>query len=182
LRPHIIASDEVAEATLPQGVVRYDLAEYTDGRGALIEIFRAEWPAAPRLLQLNYARSLPNVLRGVHVHPYSDWLVVISGRMSIGLFDARPQSSTFRLGAMTVLDATAPAALLIPNGVAHGFYSEEATSFVFGSTASWQPGETTVIRWDDAEMALRWSCKDPVISERDSLGISLAEALAKFGG
>jgi dTDP-4-dehydrorhamnose 3,5-epimerase len=172
----------LTDTALPEGVRRYDLAQHSDSRGVLTEIFRSAWDGAPDLRQLNWVRSQPNVLRGMHVHAHSDWLIVISGRMSVGLFDARAGSPTFGRSTMAVLDAAEPAALLIPSGVVHGFYAELTTTFVYGLTAMWEPNDTVVIRWDDPGFGLEWPCERPIVSERDTLGLSLPDALRQLAG
>lgn len=172
----------LTDVLLPDGVLRYDLDPHADERGILTELYRSDWSGAPSVLQVNWVRSSPNVLRGVHVHEHSDWLIVISGRMNVGLFDARSASATFGLAAMVLLDAAVPVALRIPSGVAHGFYTAHAASFIYGLTARWEHDRTMVIRWDDPGLGLRWPCEKPIVSERDAVGLPLREVLEELAG
>ena len=80
---------------LPQGVTLSVLKTHADPRGTLTEIFREDWAAGFSPRQWNVSHSHANVLRGLHLHlRHQDYLVLLQGRMSIALYDARPASPT----------------------------------------------------------------------------------------
>ena len=150
------------------GVELHALTPHGDDRGTFLELFRDSWsfPIAPA--QWNAVRSEENVLRGVHAHwRHSDYLTVVAGRASIGLHDLREGSPTEERGALVELNGIEPAALLIPTGVAHGFYFHEISLHVYAVSHEWDPEDELGCRWDDPALGIAWPCENPHISERD---------------
>ena len=124
--------------------------------------------------------SSANVLRGVHAHiRHADYLTLAVGRATIGLHDLRPDSPTEGLGTTVELDADEPSALVIPVGVAHGFYFHtERSVHVYAVSHEFDPADELGCRWDDPELDIAWPCTEPLVSSRDeSLG-SLRELCA----
>ena len=166
---------------LPAGVEVYRLKPHSDERGAFTEVFRDSWglPVAPA--QWNVVRSEENVLRGVHVHwRHADYLTVAAGRATIGLHDLREDSPTDGLGATVELTPTEPAALMIPTGVAHGFYFHEPSVHVYAVSHEWDPADELGCRWDDPTLSIAWPCDAPHISDRDRALGSLGELRAAW--
>lgn len=161
---------------LPEGVEVLRLEPHADERGVFTELFRDSWglPVAP--VQWNAVRSERNVLRGVHVHwRHSDYLTLVAGRATIGLHDLRRRSPTEGVGATVELDATSPDALMIPIGVAHGFFFHETSTHVYAVTHDWDPADELGCHWNDPELRIPWPCTDPMVSERDRDAGSLSE-------
>src|SRR5262249_4911308 len=108
------------------GVAIVPLTPHADGRGTFTELYRGSWETGVPPVQWNAVHSSANVLRGVHVHRrHADYLTVVSGRATVGLHDLRPGSPTNGEGRIVELAAATPSALVIPQGVAHGFYFHE---------------------------------------------------------
>jgi len=153
---------------LPDGVELHPLQPHADSRGVFTELFRDSWSLAVEPVQWNVVRSEANVLRGVHAHwQHADYLTVVAGRSAIGLHDLREGSKTEGLGTIVELDAEAPAGLLIPPGVAHGFYFRERSLHVYAVSHEWDPADELGCRWNDPDLEIAWPCSAPVISERD---------------
>jgi dTDP-4-dehydrorhamnose 3,5-epimerase len=132
-------------------------------------------------LQWNVTASAANVLRGVHVHArHSDYLVVLQGRMSVGVFDIRANSPSYHRGALMTLDADRFAALRVPVGVMHGFYVHEPTVYMYGMDAYYNQADELGCHWADPGLALAWPCADPLLSERDQRAGTLAQAEARL--
>lgn len=148
------------------------LTPHADDRGVFTELYRASWETGISPAQWNAVSSKQNVLRGVHVHwRHADYLTLAAGRATIGLHDLRPGSSTEGLGVTVELDAASPSALVIPVGVAHGFYFHEPSIHVYAVSHEFDPADELGCRWDDPHLGIEWPCADPRISERDrSLG------------
>jgi len=133
-----------------------------------IELYRTSWETGVAPAQWNAVSSLSNVLRGVHVHRrHADYLTLVSGRSTIGLHDLRPGSPTEGLGTTVALDASAPLALVIPVGVAHGFYFHVPSVHVYAVSHEFDRSDELGCRWDDPELGIDWPYAEPLISERD---------------
>jgi hypothetical protein len=108
---------------LPAGVELRPLQMHGDERGAFTELHRDEWCIGARPVQWNMVRSHANVLRGVHAHRYHvDYLTMAFGEMVLGLHDLRAASPTRGLTAMLRLSADNLHLVVVPTGVAHGFF------------------------------------------------------------
>ena len=153
---------------LPAGVELTALRPHADSRGIFTELFRDSWGLDVAPTQWNVVRSEPNVLRGVHAHwRHADYLTVVAGRAEIGLHDLREGAPTEGVGAVVSLDADDPHALIIPPGVAHGFYFPEQALHVYAVSHEWDPADELGCRWDDPALGIEWSCEEPLLSPRD---------------
>jgi len=158
-----------ARDRVPEGVRIDKLETHADDRGALTEIFRCSWQPALELIQWNAVSSRPEVLRGVHLHVlHDDYLVLLQGRMLLGLHDLRPDSSTARCSALVELAPGAAQIAYVPRGVAHGFYFPEPSYHVYGVTHYWDPADELGCRWDDPDLEIPWPPIAPAISARDA--------------
>jgi dTDP-4-dehydrorhamnose 3,5-epimerase len=166
---------------LPDGVQIHRLAPHNDLRGSVTELYRENWDLGCRPVQLNAISSAAGVLRGVHVHiRHADHLVLLAGRMVLGLHDMRPSSSTFRASCQRELCGEEPRAVVIPVGVAHGFYFPVPSILVYGLSREWDPSEEIGCRWNCQELGLAWPTSAPVLSERDAAAPGYADAAATF--
>ena len=164
---------------LPFGVRLLELGMNRDLRGNLSEFFRAEWSCGVEPVQWNVARSAPGSLRGVHVHPLHDDLVVLAaGRLAMGLYDLRRGSPTFGRSALAELDAERMQALVIPRGVGHGSVHLEPTVVLVGVSAYWgEPIDEIGCRWDDPALGIDWPVEPTLVTERDATAPSLGGLL-----
>jgi dTDP-4-dehydrorhamnose 3,5-epimerase len=143
-------------------------------------------------MQPSMARVLPRDVKLVSLRPNrdsrgtltelfrSEWFPEIDVvHMDVGICDLRAGCSTFRQAAVIPLDPGE--AVLIPPGVAHGFYSLEPSSHVYSVTDYWDPADELGCQWPDPALGIPWKVRDPLLSPRDidlpSLG-SLLETLA----
>ena len=151
------------------GVVPLSLTANPDDRGDLTEVWRVGWDLLPDLLQWNLVRSNGGVMRGVHVHPRHDEVVIVpSGHLRLGVHDLRPDSPTFHQSAIFEVEGDTPGAVVIPRGVAHGFLTVVPTSILIGMTSEYDPTDDIGMRWDDPALGFDWQCEDPLLSERDA--------------
>lgn len=154
---------------LPAGVRLIPLHSHPDERGVFTEIFRQHWPIDMTPLQWNAVRSASNVLRGFHGHwQHSDYLLALQGRMLVGLKDLRLNSPTYGSTALLELTAEQLSAVMIPPGVAHGFYFPEPALHVYAVSHYWDTGDELGCRWDDPNLGIPWPCDAPLISPRDA--------------
>jgi dTDP-4-dehydrorhamnose 3,5-epimerase len=165
-------------ATEIPGVVVADIEPRTDERGAFArlhcpdEFAAAGHPFVPA--QTSLSRN-PHVLtlRGMHHQPapHAETKLVrcIRGRIFDVAVDLRPDSPTYLRWTGTELTAENARALLVPEGVAHGFLTLEPDSDVLYQIAPMhQPGHEAGVRWDDPAFAIAWPARPAVISPRDA--------------
>lgn len=166
---------------LPLGVVRRRLAMHPDERGVFVEVFRTAWGVGVEPVQWNAVRSRAGVLRGVHVHVrHDDYLVVLAGRAWIGLRDLRARSPTEGRTALVELLADDMAALVLPHGVAHGFFFPEPSLHAYAVSHYWDPADELGCRWDDPALGIAWPTDSARLSARDAALPSLGELLAQL--
>jgi dTDP-4-dehydrorhamnose 3,5-epimerase len=166
---------------LPSGVTLHPLTTRADDRGAFTELFREEWPTGVRPVQWNAVRSAPNVLRGVHVHVvHADYLTVVDGHATVALRDLRRDTPTPGLTTTVDLRADGMAAIVIPPGVAHGFWFREPSMHVYAVTAYWDLADELGCHWADPALELPWDPVDPHLSPRDTSAGPLAELLEQL--
>jgi len=137
-----------------------------------VELFRDEWPLGVHPVQWNLMRSDAGVLRGVRVHPrHDDYLVLAAGKMTVGLHDLRPEAPSSRQSELVEITDDDPIGLVIPHGVAHGFFFAEPSVVLYGVSHYHDPSDELGCLWSDPELGLDWPVGDPIVSERDaSLG------------
>ncbi len=168
-------------ATEIPGVTLAQLTPHRDDRGDFTELFREAWTDAIEPSQWNLVRSRPQVLRGVHVHlKHVDYLHAAMGTMLIGMCDLRSESPTFRKSLVLELSSDRPQGLVIPSGVAHGFYHTGETIHVYAMDRYFGTDPHLGCRWDDPEMAIPWPTIDPIISPRDAELPNLHDLMADF--
>ncbi len=160
------------------GVQCTSLRPVGDQRGAMVELFRQAWMPGFAPVQWNVSDSAGNVLRGLHCHTrHTDLLYLLSGVMRLGLRDLRVGSPTEGLAETIDLEPLSQA-VLIPPGVAHGFYFPGPAQILFAMSHEWDPDDDLACRWDDPAIGIEWGCTDPVLSERDRVSGTLAEMAA----
>jgi dTDP-4-dehydrorhamnose 3,5-epimerase len=166
------------EPTEIPGVVRIEAEPRGDARGAFArlhcpeEFAAAGYPFAPAQTSLS-RNPAAGTLRGLHYQPAPHAEVklvrVTRGRMFDVAVDLRPDSPTHRRWTAAELSADNLAALLIPEGVAHGFLTlEPDTDVLYQISPGYRPGHEAGVRWDDPAFAIAWPARPQVISERDA--------------
>jgi dTDP-4-dehydrorhamnose 3,5-epimerase len=160
------------------GVVVVDIEPHGDERGAFArlqcpdEFAAAGHPFDPA--QTSLSRNPPaGVLRGLHYQPapYAETKLVraVRGRIFDVALDLRPASATYRRWVAQELSADNARALLIPEGVAHGFLTlEPNTDVLYQISPAFQPGHEAGVRWDDPAFAIDWPAEPRLISDRDA--------------
>jgi dTDP-4-dehydrorhamnose 3,5-epimerase len=162
--------------SLPDGASLRPLQPISDERGVFTEVYRGEWTEGPHALQWNFIRSNEGVMRGVRVHPrHDDHLVVLDGRLLVGLRDLRRGSSTFGRASLLELSGSSISLLKIPAGVAHGLYVAEPSLFVIGVSRYHDPSDDIPCRWDDPALEIPWPFETAAVSPSDAAGLSLSE-------
>lgn len=178
----MVRTDIPVTGNIPQGVVLKRLEPHEDARGSVTEMFRDSWDLGIEPVQWNATRSQAGVLRGVHVHlRHSDYLIVVSGRVTVGLRDLRTNSLTKGCVALFEVSADDMSGVLIPPGVAHGFYFYEPSMHIYGLSHFWDPNDDYACHWADPALGIPWPATDPTILPRDAAAPRLSELLDQIG-
>lgn len=171
-----------SDSGLPAGVFVTDAIRHADDRGYVSEIYHKDDPHGVDLVQWNVAYDVTSVMRGVHVHlRHTDYVAVMAGRYAVGVHDMRPDSPTRGLSAMLRLDADdGHRRVLIPPGVAHGFYCLSAGLLIYGMSHRWDPADDLSCQWNDPGHGLRFPATNPVQSPRDLAAGSYEAMMARY--
>lgn len=168
------------------GVVLLEPKVFGDDRGFFMEtfnlrVFRELTGVAADFVQDNHSRSAGGVLRGLHyqIHqPQGKLVRVVSGSVFDVAVDLRRSSPSFGQWYGTELSAQNKRQLWIPPGFAHGFLvTSESAEFLYKTTDYWAPEFERSLAWNDPALAITWPhAGDPVLSAKDRVGLSLAQA------
>jgi len=154
-----------------KGVLLAELDAHHDERGTFMETFRSDWfPGTDwSILQGNRSISEAGVLRGLHFHHrQTDYWHVTAGSLKVGLFDLRPDSGSYGCGAHVIMSGDRWRGLLIPPGVAHGFYGVSAVNLIYFVNQYFTGDDEFGVAWDDPALGLTWGDIRPQISDRDA--------------
>ena len=160
------------------GVLIVDIEAHEDARGAFArlqcpqEFAAAGHPFVPAQTSLS-RNTRAGTLRGMHYQPapHAETKLVraVRGRMFDVALDLRSGSPTYRKWTSAELSADNGRALLIPEGVAHGFLTLEPMSDVlYQISPAFQPGHEAGVRWNDPAFAIAWPTQPQLISPRDA--------------
>jgi dTDP-4-dehydrorhamnose 3,5-epimerase len=160
------------------GVAVVEIEPRGDPRGAFArlhdssEFAAAGHPFTP--VQTSLSRNPQRgTLRGIHwqAAPHGEVKLVrcVRGRIFDVAVDLRPQSPTHRGWTACELSSDNGRAVLIPEGVAHGFLTlEPDTDVLYQIAPAFEPGHEAGVRWDDPAFAIAWPEAPALLSPRDA--------------
>ena len=158
---------------------------YSDNRGYFMETWQAgryfSLGLKETFLQDNISFSRKDVLRGLHFQsPNSQGKLAtcLMGKVFDVVVDIRRDSKTFGKHFGICLSQTEKLQIYVPPGFAHGFIVlSDWALFSYKCTMLYSPASEHCILWNDPDIAIPWPVKQPVISAKDSQGVSLKEWL-----
>lgn len=168
------------------GAVIIEPQVFGDARGFFYESFNQERfreaGIDAHFVQANVSRSARGVLRGLHYqwpNPQGKLVSVLEGEVYDVAVDIRRGSPTFGQWAGVMLTADNKRHFWVPEGFAHGFcvLSEFAT-FTYQCTALYDREADAGIRWNDADIAIDWPIREPLLSDKDTRAILLKDVPA----
>ena len=115
----------------------------------------------------------------MHVH-HEDYVTVPIGRAFVGLCDLRREEPTFLHSSLVEIGERNPLAVIIPRGVAHGFFFPEDAVHFYGMSRTFDPNDEIGCRFDDPDLGIEWPRRDVLLSERDERLQSLTQLLEAF--
>jgi dTDP-4-dehydrorhamnose 3,5-epimerase len=175
------------EPTAIPDVVLIKPQVFKDARGHFFESWTQRKFAAAGLdlkfVQDNQNRSEQHVLRGLHYQltkPQGKLVRVVTGAVFDVAVDLRRSSRTFGQWVGAELTADNHHMLWVPPGFAHGFMVlSESVHFLYKCTQFYYPEDERAIRWDDADLGIRWPLPAgaaPVVSGRDAAACGFKDA------
>ena len=163
-----------------EGVCVIEPDIYRDERGFLMESFQINRYKELAGIDCNFvvdifSRSSKNVLRGLHFQkkfPQGKLVRASKGEILDVAVDIRKESSTFGLWESFLLTEENRKQVWVPPGLAHGFLivSDQA-DFEYKASEFYHPEDEFTLLWNDPHLGIEWSCKNPILSEKDKKGI-----------
>ncbi len=163
-------------------VIEIQPAIFGDHRGYFLESYQKQEfinnGIAVDFVQDNQSLSNKNVLRGLHYQkpPFTQGKlvkVVVGSVLDIAV-DLRIGSPTYGKHISLVLSSEKQNMLWIPTGFAHGFLTlEDNTIFQYKCTHYYEKSSEETLLWNDPELQIDWGVINPIVSEKDILGIPL---------
>jgi len=158
-----------------EGLIEIIPTLLTDERGWFLESYNKDKFDSLNLdlqfVQDNLSFSKAGVLRGLHFQnePFSQGKLVkvIKGEVLDVAVDLRPDSVTFGKYDKLVISGEKQNMFYIPEGFAHGFLALTDAYLFYKCTKTYNKNFDTGIAHNDLELAIDWSIKSPLISEKD---------------
>ena len=151
---------------------------FNDKRGFLREVTYEKY-LNKKLIFTIVSKSKKNVLRGLHMQTkkmQGKYVSVLKGRVLDVVVDMRRNSKTFGKHYKTILSEKNAKSIYIPPGFSHGFLALENESIVLYSCTNYRNAKSeTTLRWNDRDLKIKWPIKNPILSEKDSNGISFKD-------
>ncbi len=163
--------------------------KFEDSRGYFFEAYSKkkykELGIAYNFVQDNISKSVYGTVRGLHyqVGKFAQGKLcqVVFGKVLDVAVDIRFGSPTFGKYFSMELSAENNKQLWIPPGFAHGFsvLSNEAI-FHYKCTNYYSKKDERCIIYNDENININWKVKNPIVSDKDKLGIKLKNIKKEF--
>ncbi len=160
---------------------------FSDQRGYFFESFSNKVFAQKSGLDIDFVQdnesfSSKGVLRGLHFQKgkfaQAKLVRVVRGSVQDVAVDLRKGSPTFGKYFSVILSGENKRQFYIPAGFAHGFLTlEDNTIFQYKCSQYYAPGYEGSIRWNDPEIAIKWSLPESelLLSEKDRIAPFLSD-------
>ena len=151
---------------------------YKDNRGFFKEIEQF------RILKKKFifdclSFSKKNTLRGLHLQrnkQQAKIITVAQGKILDVVVDLRKKSKTYGKYFSIEISYDSDFSLFIPEGFAHGFMCLSKTCLVYYKCTNYRDQKSEItLKWNDKDLNIKWPVKNPILSKKDSLGISFSE-------
>lgn len=166
-----------------EGVKLITLKSFSDDRGFFVERYKhAEFAeiGISDLIQDNFSRSKPGVLRGLHYQwdkPQGKLVTALSGVIFDVAVDIRRNSPTYGKHVSVVLEGMNPSWFWIPAGFAHGFCAlgESPADVLYKVNNYWNGAGEGGILWNDSDLGIQWPIAEPLLSRKDQVSQTFAD-------
>jgi len=123
--------------------------------------------------------SKKNTLRGLHLQkkkPQAKIITVAQGEILDVVVDLRRKSKTYGKHFSIKMSHDSNYSLFIPEGFAHGFMCLSKTCLVYYKCTNYRDQKSEItLKWNDKDLKIKWPIKNPVLSKKDRLGITLSD-------
>jgi dTDP-4-dehydrorhamnose 3,5-epimerase len=160
---------------------------FVDRRGAFHEAYVerafADSGLPTHFPQVSDSHSCKDVVRGLHIQlprAQAKLVRVVAGAVFDVAVDLRPGSATWGRWASFNLSATGAQMLFIPEGFAHGFAALSDSVLIYHFGTPYDPEGQVTIAWDDADLAIDWPVRAPLLSTADAAGMTLSQFKQRF--
>ncbi|HEB01580.1 MAG TPA: spore coat protein [Candidatus Portnoybacteria bacterium] len=148
-----------------EGVKIKKLITHSDDRGFFREILRSDDKMLDKFGQSSVTLTYPGVIKAFHWHKEQDDLwYVASGMVQTVLYDRRENSKTYRETQVIYMGEDNPVAVLIPQGVAHGYrvLGNKSALVFYQTTQAYNPKnpDEQRIPFDDPEINFNWETQN----------------------
>jgi dTDP-4-dehydrorhamnose 3,5-epimerase len=151
---------------------------YKDNRGFFKEIEKFKILKKKFIFDcLSFSKK--NTLRGLHLQnrkPQAKIITVAQGKILDVVVDLRKQSKTYGKHFSIEISYDSNFSLFIPEGFAHGFMCLSKTCLIYYKCTNYRDQKNEVtLKWNDKDLKIKWPVKNPILSEKDRLGIMLSD-------
>lgn len=175
-----------------KGVFEIRLEPRDDERGFFMrtyddKIFKSRGLATNWVQESHSYSREKNTLRGLHfqIAPFEETKLirVLGGEAFIIFVDLRKDSPSFGKWNSVVLSNENKKMLYIPRGFAMGMCTlTQNCTLAYKMDNYYSPNHAETIKWNDADIAIRWPTDNPVISEKDSKAEGFKYFVKKYNG
>jgi dTDP-4-dehydrorhamnose 3,5-epimerase len=166
------------------GIVVIEPKVFEDPRGFFMETHHAdrfrEAGLPNEFVQDNHSRSVRNTLRGLHYqlqHPQGKLIRCIRGAVFDVAVDLRQGSPAFGRWFGLLLSEENRRQVYVPPGMAHGFcVLSDTADVIYKCSDFYFPQFERTMMWNDPQIGIQWPISEPLLSEKDRRGVSLAQA------
>jgi dTDP-4-dehydrorhamnose 3,5-epimerase len=132
-----------------------------DDRGRLIELLRSDWPEFIKFGQIYMTTAKKDIVKAWHYHKkQTDNFLCYMRSVKVVLYDARPESPTFKNIEEILCGKDNPVLIQIPPRVYHGFMGiEPDESIVFNACTelyNYKEPDEYRVPFNDSQIAYDW--------------------------
>tara|TARA_B100000795_G_scaffold255285_1_gene226817 strand:- start:455 stop:967 length:513 start_codon:yes stop_codon:yes gene_type:complete len=151
---------------------------YKDHRGFFKEVEKFEILKKKFIFDcLSFSKK--NTLRGLHLQkkkPQAKIITVAQGEILDVVVDLRKKSKTYGKHFSIKMSHDSDYSLFIPEGFAHGFICLSKTCLVYYKCTNYRDQKSEItLKWNDKDLKIKWPIKNPILSEKDRLGIMFSD-------
>lgn len=151
---------------------------YKDNRGFFKEVEKQKILKKKFIFDC-FSFSKKNTLRGLHIQrnkPQAKIITVGQGKILDVVVDLRKKSKTFGKHFSIIISQDSDFSLYIPEGFAHGFMCLSKSCVIYYKCTNYRDKQSEVtIKWNDKDLKIKWPSKKPILSKKDTKGISVSE-------